>query len=77
MLLTKSTDIRVLSISLNITSNLFRQQHWLKQQLKIIYSLAEVPVIRQLAKRDYDKEQDVRNCLVQKVLYQVLKMTKI
>lgn len=77
MLLTKSTDIRVLSISLNVTSNLFRQQHWLKQQLKIIYSLAEVPVIRQLAKRDYDKEQDVRNCLVQKVLYQVLKMTKI
>lgn len=77
MLLTKSTDIRVLSISLNVTSNLFRQQHWLKQQLKIIYSLAEVPVIRQLAKRDYDKEQDVRNCLVQRVLYQVLKMTKI
>lgn len=77
MLLTKSTDIRVLSISLKFTSNLFRQQHWLKQQLKIIYSLAEVPIIRQLAKRDYDKEQDVRNCLVQKVLYQVLKMTKI
>lgn len=77
MLLTKSTDIRVLSISLKVTSNLFRQQHWLKQQLKIIYSLAEVPIIRQLAKRDYDKEQDVRNCLVQKVLYQVLKMTKI
>ena len=77
MLLTKSTDIRVLSISLNVTSNLFRQQHWLKQQLKIIYSLAEVPVIRKLAKSDYDKEQDVRNCLVQKVLYQVLKMTKI
>lgn len=76
MLLTKSTDIRVLSISLKVTSNLFRQQHWLKQQLKIIYSLAEVPIIRQLAKRDYDKEQDVRNCLVQKVLYQVLKMTK-
>ena len=77
MLLTKSTDIRVLSISLKVTSNLFRQQHWLKQQLKIIYSLAEVPIIRQLAKRNYDKEQDVRNCLVQKVLYQVLKMTKI
>lgn len=77
MLLTKNADIRVLSISLNVTSNLFRQQHWLKQQLKIIYSLAEVPIIRQLAKRDYDKEQDVRNCLVQKVLYQVLKMTKI
>lgn len=77
MLLTKSTDIRVLSISLKVTSNLFKQQHWLKQQLKIIYSLAEVPIIRQLAKRDYDKEQDVRNCLVQKVLYQVLKMTKI
>ena len=77
MLLTKSTDIRVLSISLKVTSNLFRQQHWLKQQLKIIYSLAEVPIIRQLAKRDYDKEQNVRNCLVQKVLYQVLKMTKI
>lgn len=77
MLLTKSTDIRVLSISLKVTSNLFRQQHWLKQQLKIIYSLAEVPIIRQLAKRDYDKEQDVRNCLVQKVLYKVLKMTKI
>ena len=55
MLLTKSTDIRVLSISLKVTSNLFRQQHWLKQQLKIIYSLAEVPIIRQLAKRDYDK----------------------
>ena len=77
MLLTKNADIRVLSISLNVTSNLFRQQHWLKQQLKIIYSLAEVPIIRQLAKRDYDKEQDIRNCLVQKVLYQVLKMTKI
>lgn len=77
MLLTKNADIRVLSISLKVTSNLFRQQHWLKQQLKIIYSLAEVPIIRQLAKRDYDKEQDVRNCLVQKVLYQVLKMTKI
>ena len=77
MLLTKNADIRVLSISLNVTSNLFRRQHWLKQQLKIIYSLAEVPIIRQLAKRDYDKEQDVRNCLVQKVLYQVLKMTKI
>lgn len=77
MLLTKSTDIRVLSISLKVTSNLFRQQHWLKQQLKIIYWLAEVPIIRQLAKRDYDKEQDVRNCLVLKVLYQVLKMTKI
>ena len=36
------------------------QKHWLKQQLKTIYSLAETFIIKQLTKRDHHKEQDVQ-----------------